>query len=145
MSRSLPAHAAFPLPYCIRACIHPHACLQDMTPNLAYLQGVTGGSCLIKEKPKPGSPLLGSPFSVLLIRDRACRIMYAASGYPLAASRPHLYMPTPSAPPQRASAPLPFAVCCSENFISHSFARRAFMGQQARYIRSVHFLAFTYI
>ena len=46
--------------------------MPTLTPLPAYrlcfqpcsLLGATGGSCLIREKPKPGSPLLGSPFSV---------------------------------------------------------------------------------
>ncbi len=31
-------------------------------PSLLSLLGATDGSCLMREKPKPGSPLLGSPF-----------------------------------------------------------------------------------
>ena len=69
---------------------HPmRPCLQSpqrlptcMTLALLCLQGATGGGCLKRVKPKPGSPLLGSSFCrELLIRVRACRIMYAARGY----------------------------------------------------------------
>ena len=49
----------------LRPCLQtPQSLPTSMTLALLCLQGATGGSCLKRVKPRPGSPLLGFPFSV---------------------------------------------------------------------------------
>ena len=78
----------------LRPCLQtPHSLPTSMTLALLCLQGATGGSCLKRVKPKPGSPLLGFPFSVATnsgqgMSRHVCRYM----------ATPSLNLPPPPVP-----------------------------------------------